>query len=140
MHNTDMGKRQGSNRCGLPVTRTEIAARKCRTKAATCQGGRERGCGAGGARRFGHTSHVLPKGETTKHALQATPHNTLNWMLWLSANGIGIAIEMRREWDSMEAAKQLCILQCIAMWEICARTAQRAAKLMQSLCEFRYII
>lgn len=106
MHNTDMGKRQGSNRCGLPVTRTEIAARKCRTKAATCQGGRERGCGAGGARRFGHTSHVLPKGETTKHALQATPHNTLNWMLWLSANGIGIQIEMRWEWDSMEAAKQ----------------------------------
>lgn len=42
MHNTDMGKRQGSNRCGLPVTRTEIAARKCRTKAATWPGGRER--------------------------------------------------------------------------------------------------
>lgn len=98
------------------------------------------GGGAGGARRFGHTSHVLPKGETTKHALQATPHNTLNWMLWLSANGIGIQIEMRREWDSMEAAKQLCILQCIAMWEICAGTAQREAESMQSPCEFRYII
>lgn len=94
------------------------------------------GGGAGGARRFGHTSHVLPKGETTKHALQATPHNTLNWMLWLSANGIGIQIEMRRECDSMEAAKQLCI----AMWEICAETAQRESKSMQSLCEFRYII
>lgn len=31
-----------SNRCGLPVTRTEIAARKCRAKAAAWPGGRER--------------------------------------------------------------------------------------------------
>lgn len=36
----------------------------------------------------------------------ATPHNTLNWMLWLSANGIGIQIEWERE------SKQLCILHC----------------------------
>lgn len=111
MHNTDMGKRQSTNRCGLPVTRTEIAARKCRTKAATWPAAAAAAAVGGvlrGRRSTLGTQVTCCQKEKRQNTRYKRRRRTIRRI------GMGIEIEMRierglkrgRAGDSLEAARQ----------------------------------